>query len=87
MKVLDLLSSEYAVIVYLLMYYYVNVSVLLCRVAVWCLYMYFWVIGNMFYCTDYDLFLLIMNRGKLIYKLALFVYLFFFQPCIKLQMY
>ena len=28
----DLLSSEYVVIVYLFMYYYVNVSVLLCRV-------------------------------------------------------
>ena len=39
----DLLSSEYVVIVYLFMYYYVNVSVLLCGVAVWCL-MYFWVI-------------------------------------------
>ena len=42
-KMSDLLSSEYVVIVYLFMYYYVNVSVLLCGVAVWCL-MYFWVI-------------------------------------------
>ena len=61
MKVSYLLCSEYVVIVYLFMYYYVTFSVLLCGVAVWCI-MYFWVItiiclfyfGNMFYCTDYD---------------------------------
>ena len=76
MKVLYLLSSEYVVIVYLFMYYYVNVSVLLCGVAVWCifglllLFVYF-IFGNMFYCTDYDLFY------EFIYKLALFVDLFF----------
>ena len=60
-KVSDLLCSEYVVIVYLFMYYYVTFSVLLCGVAVWCI-MYFWVItiiclfyfGNMFHCTDYD---------------------------------
>ena len=52
----------------------------------WCLYVflgyyyYLFILffGNMFYCTDHKQWcLLIMNRGKRIYKLALFVYLFF----------
>ena len=84
MKVSDLLCSEYVVIVYLFMYYYVTFSVLLCGVAVWCI-MYFWVITIIclfilvicFIVLIMILYLLIMNRGKLIFKLALFVYLFF----------